>query len=129
MNPGCRAALIVAACLAALTMAPAVFGDEGMWLFNKPPTEYLQKKYGFDASKKWLEHVQKSSVRFNTGGSGSFVSRRRPRHDQPPRRRRHPPADRATTRRHNYVRDGFYARTPEDEKKSIGLEINVLMDI
>ena len=73
MNPGCRAALL-AACFAALALAPAVFGDEGMWLFNKPPTEYLKKQYGFDATEEWLEHVQKSSVRFNTGGSGSFVS-------------------------------------------------------
>ncbi len=128
MNPGCRAALIAAVCLAALTMAPAVFGDEGMWLFNKPPTAYLQKKYGFDASPKWLEHVQKSSVRFNTGGSGSFVSA-----DGLVMTNHHVGAatlqlidnDSKTT----YVRDGFYARTPEDEKKSIGLEINVLMDI
>src|SRR5208283_4429611 len=51
-----------------------LFGDEGMWLFNNPPREYLKKKYGFDADQKWLDHVQKSSVRFNSGGSGSFVS-------------------------------------------------------
>jgi hypothetical protein len=49
-------------------------GDEGMWLFNNPPRDYLKKKYGFDADAKWLTHVQKSSVRFNSGGSGSFVS-------------------------------------------------------
>jgi hypothetical protein len=128
MNPGCRAALFAVACLAVLTLAPGVFGDEGMWLFNKPPTEYLQKKYGFDANQKWLEHVQKSSVRFNTGGSGSFVS----------------PDGLVMTNHHvgaatlqkidddsgkTYMRDGFYARTPEDEKPSIGLEINVLIDI
>ncbi len=128
MNPGCRAALIAAACLAALALAPSAFGDEGMWLFNKPPTEYLQKKYGFDAAKKWLEHVQKASVRFNTGGSGSFVSP-----DGLVMTNHHVGAatlqlidnDQKTT----YVRDGFYARSPEDEKKSIGLEINVLIDI
>ena len=54
--------------------SPVVFGDEGMWLFNNPPREYLKKKYDFDATQEWLDHVQKSSVRFNSGGSGSFVS-------------------------------------------------------
>src|SRR6266487_6778055 len=48
--------------------------DEGMWLFNNPPRKILKDKYQFDATDKWLEHVQKSSVRFNSGGSGSFVS-------------------------------------------------------
>ena len=36
--------------------------------------ELLKKKYDFDAPQAWLDHVQKSSVRFNSGGSGSFVS-------------------------------------------------------
>src|SRR5688572_6232166 len=48
--------------------------DEGLWLFNNPPKEYLKKKHNFDAPQSWYDHLQKSSVRFNTGGSGSFVS-------------------------------------------------------
>ena len=48
--------------------------DEGMWLFNKPPRKQLKEKYGFEPTDAWLEHVQKSAVRFNSGGSGSFVS-------------------------------------------------------
>src|SRR5439155_19541206 len=47
--------------------------DEGMWLFNNPPGRQLKEKYGFEVTDAWLEHVQKSSVRFNSGGSGSFV--------------------------------------------------------
>ncbi len=43
MTPVSRAALCVAVCLAVLAAAPAVFGDEGMWLFNKPPNDYLKK--------------------------------------------------------------------------------------
>src|SRR5580704_17090928 len=61
-------------CLTFLIRIPSVLGDEGMWLFNNPPKEYLKKQYGFDVTDKWLEHIQKSSVRFNTGGSASFVS-------------------------------------------------------
>src|SRR5262245_52101185 len=51
-----------------------VRGDEGMWLFSQPPRKILKERYGFDPSDTWLEHLQKSAVRFNSGGSGSFVS-------------------------------------------------------
>ncbi len=127
MTPGSRAALCVAVCLAALAAAPAVFGDEGMWLFNKPPLDYLKKHYNFAPTKDWLEHVQKSSVRFNTGGSGSFVSA-----DGLVMTNHHVGAatlQKVSTAEHNYLRDGFHARTASEEIKSIDLEINVLMDI
>src|SRR5205807_8826415 len=57
-----------------LTAASAAHADEGMWLFNNPPRKLLQEKYKFEPTKDWLEHVQKSCVRFNSGGSGPFVS-------------------------------------------------------
>ena len=47
--------------------------DEGMWLFNDPPRKILKERYGFEPTDQWMEHIQKSSVRFNSGGSGSFV--------------------------------------------------------
>jgi hypothetical protein len=110
-----------------LLAAPAVFGDEGMWLFNNPPRDYLQKKYGFDATPEWLEHVQKSSVRFNSGGSGSFVSP-----DGLVMTNHHVGADclhKISDEKHNYLRDGFHARTRADEHKCTDLELNVLMSI
>ena len=55
-------------------LAKKARADEGMWLFNNPPRKILKEKYGFEPTDKWLEHVQKASVRFNSGGSGSFVS-------------------------------------------------------
>src|SRR5436305_12253670 len=61
------------AVLTAAVLAPALRADEGMWLFTKPPVKVLKDKYHFDPEKKWLDHVQKSCVRF-PGGSGSFVS-------------------------------------------------------
>ena len=63
--------LLICAALAGVSMIEPspLQGDEGMWLFSNPPRDYLKKKYGFDASDKWLDHVQKSSVRFNSGGS------------------------------------------------------------
>src|SRR6187399_1662551 len=48
--------------------------DEGMWLYTNAPTKHLKEKYGFDATQTWLDHLRQSSVRFNSGGSGSFVS-------------------------------------------------------
>src|SRR6516164_5409172 len=48
--------------------------EEGMWVFNNLPRKALAQKYGFEPTAKWIEHVMKSSVRFNSGGSGSFVS-------------------------------------------------------
>lgn len=52
-----------------------LLADEGMWLFNQPPKKLLHDKYQFDVTEEWLEHLQKASVRFNSGGSGAFVSK------------------------------------------------------
>jgi hypothetical protein len=119
-----RATVLV---LGALLFAPAVRADEGMWLFNHPPREYLDKQYHFDAADKWLEHVQKASVRFNNGGSGSFVSA-----DGLVMTNHHVGADcleKVGDEQHNYLRDGFHAKTRAEEKGCLDLELNVLMSI
>src|SRR5438477_515101 len=101
--------------------------DEGMWLFNKPPLKQLKEKYQFQPTPQWLEHLQKASVRFNSGGSGSFVSANGlciTNH--------HVGADalqKASSDQHNYLRDGFYAKTQSEEIKCADLELNVLMSI
>lgn len=48
--------------------------DEGMWLFDGLPLQVLKEKHNFEPTKDWLDHVRLGSVRFDTGGSGSFVS-------------------------------------------------------
>ena len=83
--------------------------DEGMWLFNNPPRKQLKEKYGFEPTDAWLEHVQKSSVRFNSGGSGSFVSA-----DGLVMTNHHVGADalqKLSTKGKDYVKDGFHAKT------------------
>lgn len=118
---------LVIALLLLLNATPAVFGDEGMWLFNNPPRDHLKTKYDFDATPEWLEHVQKSSVRFNSGGSGSFVSP-----DGLVMTNHHVGADclqKISDEKHNYLRDGFHARTRAEEHKCTDLELNVLMSI
>ena len=98
-----------------------------MWLFNNPPLKQFKQKYQFEATPQWLEHLQKASVRFNSGGSGSFVSANGlciTNH--------HVGADalqKASSEQHNYSKDGFYAKTNAEEIKCADLELNVLMSI
>ena len=112
-----------------LTTAGATFSvaDEGMWTFDNPPLKQLQEKYGFTPTKAWLDHVRLSSVRFNDGGSGSFVS----------------PNGLTITNHHvafgqlqklstagkDYVKDGFHAKTQAEELKCPDLELNVLLSM
>jgi hypothetical protein len=100
-------------------------GDEGMWLFNQPPREILRERYQFEPTEAWLDHLQKSSVRI--GASGSFVSE-----DGLLISNHHVGAgslQKLSTKEKNYLRDGFYARTPAEELNCLDLEINVLQSI
>jgi hypothetical protein len=96
-----------------------------MWTFDNPPLKQLKERYGFEPTREWLDHVRLSSVRFNDGGSGSFVS----------------PRGLVLTNHHvaltqlekvsssvkDYVKDGFFARTEAEELKCPDLEVNVLV--
>lgn len=98
-----------------------------MWLFNNPPLKQFKEKYQFEPTPQWLEHLQKSSVRFNSGGSGSFVSATGLTITN-----HHVGLDtlqKISSEKNNYVRDGFYAKSQKDEVKATDLELNVLMSI
>src|ERR1041384_7823370 len=110
-----------------LTAISSTFADEGMWLFTNPPLKQLKDKYHFEPTPQWLEHLQKASVRFNSGGSGSFVSSTGLTITN-----HHVGLDtlqKISTEKNNYVRDGFYAKTQNDEVKAADLELNVLESI
>ncbi|MDX6575104.1 MAG: hypothetical protein QOE96_1057 [Blastocatellia bacterium] len=101
--------------------------DEGMWTFNNVPRAEIKRKYGFDVTDEWLKKVQLASVRFNNGGSGSFVS----------------PNGLVLTNYHivedivnevstpqkDLAKEGFVARSRGEEIKAPSLELNVLMSI
>jgi peptidase S46-like protein len=127
-NVICRLLFVICSIVAFTTgsVAPAL-ADEGMWLFNAPPLKQLKEKYQFEPTPQWLEHLQKASVRFNSGGSGSFVSA-----NGLVITNHHVGADtlqKIGDAQHNYLRDGFYAKTQSDEIKSTDLELNVLLSI
>jgi hypothetical protein len=111
----------------AVAFNSSALADEGMWLFNDPPLKQLREKYQFEPTPQRLEHLQKASVRFNSGGSGSFVSA-----NGLVITNHHVGADclqKIGDEQHNYLRDGFYAKTQAEEKKCVDLELNVLMSI
>jgi Peptidase S46 len=113
--------------LFSLQVLPVSAMDEGMWPFNNLPREEIKKKYGFDITDEWLKKVQLASVRFNNGGSGSFVS----------------PNGLVLTNYHivedfvgelssaqkDYAKEGFVARTPAEELRIPNVELNELISI
>ena len=109
------------------TLHITALADEGMWPFNNVPRAEIKKKYGFEVTDEWLKKVQLASVRFNNGGSGSFVS----------------PNGLVLTNYHivedivgevstpekDLAKEGFVARTRAEEIKAPSLELNVLQSI
>src|SRR5882672_287467 len=118
---------VILALFSLQTLNFTALADEGMWTFNNVPRAEIKKKYGFDITDEWLKKVQLASVRFNNGGSGSFVS----------------PNGLVLTNYHivedivndvstpqkDLAKEGFLARSRAEEIKAPSLELNVLMSI
>ncbi|MDT4898118.1 MAG: hypothetical protein QOH25_3195 [Acidobacteriota bacterium] len=101
--------------------------DEGMWPINNVPKAEIKRKYGFEVTDAWLRKVQMSAVRFNNGGSGSFVSA-----DGLVLTNYHIVEDfvgELSTPQKDYAKEGFVARTRAEEMKIPSLELNVLMSV
>lgn len=103
--------------------------EEGIWLFDRVPDSLrseVRKKYKFDLNQQFLDHLRTGSVHFG-GGSGSFVS----------------PDGLLFTNHHvasgcvqdlsskdnDYMKNGFHARSREEEKRCPGLRVRVLAEI
>src|ERR1039457_5210084 len=108
-----------------LAAAPVIHAEEGMWTFDNPPLKLLKAKYDFTPTKAWLDHLRLSSRRLNEVGSGAFLTPNvlllTNHHVARGQLQKNSSAE------HDYLRDGFYAATPDQEMKSPDLEINVLV--
>ncbi|MDW8221200.1 MAG: S46 family peptidase, partial [Bacteroidota bacterium] len=101
--------------------------DEGMWTYDNPPLKLLKEKFGFTPTQEWLDNLRLASVRFNDGGSGSFVS---------PNglvlTNHHVAAGqlaKLSTKERDLLATGYYADKPEKELKCADLELNVLVSM
>ncbi|MBV9946038.1 MAG: S46 family peptidase [Myxococcales bacterium] len=67
-------AALAAAAASIVAGGGAARADEGMWPFDMVPRDRIERDHHVALTDAWLDHVRLASVRFNVGGSGSFVS-------------------------------------------------------
>ncbi len=106
---------------------PDPFDYGKMWTFENPPKEWFKEAYNFAPEDKWFDDVRKSSLRFATWCSASFVS----------------PNGLIMTNHHcsrdvvgklqkegeNFDKQGFYASNQADERKADGLFVEQLIQV
>ncbi len=106
---------------------PDPFDYGKMWTFENPPKAWFKEAYNFSPDDAWFDDVRKSSLRFATWCSASFVS----------------PEGLIMTNHHcsrdvvgalqrdgeNFDNQGFYANTLADERKAEGLFVEQLIYI
>lgn len=110
-----------------LALVLPAHADEGMWLMNRLPREYLKKTYGFEPTAAWIEHVQKACVKFGGGGSASFVSP-----NGLAMTNHHVGSDAiadVSDANHDFIRDGFYAATQDKEIRCPNVTLSQLIAI
>ena len=97
-----------------------------MWTFDAPPLDYWAHRYNFRPSQDWLDHVRLSAGRL-PGCSASFVSP-----DGLVMSNHHCGRgciDAVTKPGEDLLRDGFYARTRDDERPCPGMSLDQLLAI
>jgi len=127
--------LLVSLCLGGATalraqqQAPAEYpGIEmgKMWTFDVPPLDYWARRYNFRPSQEWLDHVRLSAGRL-PGCSASFVSP-----DGLVMSNHHCGRgciDAVTRPGEDLLRDGFYAKTRDEERACPGMFLDQLLSI
>ena len=113
--------------LLSVAFALAARADEGMWTFDNFPAKKVHQKYGFSPDAQWLQEAQLASVRLAGGCSGSFVSPEglvMTNHHCS-----HSCIEQLSTKEKDFVAEGFYAPTLDNEVKCPEIELNQLIQI
>lgn len=98
-----------------------------MWPFDMVPAQQIEQQHHVMLTPRWLDHLRLASVRFNSGGSGSFVSERGlvlTNH--------HVAADcvaKLASPGHDYLTTGYLAGRSGPEVKCPDLEVDQLVSI
>ncbi|NNK90304.1 MAG: S46 family peptidase, partial [Saprospiraceae bacterium] len=96
-----------------------------MWTFENPPKEWFSEAYNFNADEAWFDDVRKSSLRFATWCSASFVSENGLIMTNHHCSRGE--AIKVQKEDENFDKNGFYASNLEDERKLEGLFVEQLL--
>jgi len=124
--------LAAAILLAALPLSAPLSAQEHkelgrMWTFEDFPEDYIREEYGFEPTPEFLEHLRLSSLRYGGGCSASFVSPRglimTNHHCARGSVGEVSPAD------EDWLGDGFYAGSLDEEVPIPGLEVHQLLGI
>ncbi|MCY2957308.1 MAG: S46 family peptidase [Planctomycetota bacterium] len=118
---------LIAVMVIGVTLPVVSMPDEGMWPFDGLPLKELKEKYNFEPTPAWLEHVRLGSVRFDTGGSGSFVSP-----NGLVMTNHHVALEtlqKVSTQEKDWVKDGFSSRMFGSEVKGTDLTLRQLIEV
>lgn len=115
--------LLIASCL----LSSFARADEGMWTFDNFPADTVAQRYGFKPDQGWLDKVRLGSARLAQGCSASFVSGQglvMTNHHCA-----HSCIEQLSDAKHDYIKDGFYAKARAEEKRCPEMEVNQLESI
>jgi len=107
------------------TVKAGKFDTGKMWTFEYPPLEYFESEYNFKPTQKWLDHVRMSALRFANYCTASFVSA-----DGLVMTNHHcgrRSIVQVTKEGENLMKNGFFAKTLEEERPVPGLYVEQLV--
>ena len=108
-----------------VALGGVLLADEGMWTFDNIPKDAIARKYKVTLTDQWLQRLQQSVVRLESGCTGSFVSA-----EGLILTNHHCAAEclsDLSTAQRDYIAQGFSAATRDAEVRCPGEQISVLM--
>jgi hypothetical protein len=69
------ASLPIVPLVALASFATVTLAEEGMWTFDNPPRQAIEKAYGVELTDAWLDRLRLATVRIEGGCSASFISK------------------------------------------------------